>query len=193
MSVTESPADLSANTAVGNYTTTDRAHPLALQAWAVLCDRAEADQRLVFDACRRRRRVATTEDQAVALHALERCRAEIDGTLTRRKYDAFRDSREGRKSWPTVRFIRDAFGTWAQAMEATGEPVPDATTVRLTAKGRRFTAEEIVKLAQRWAQTASRPLEEGAFVRWCISEDDAGRRAPRSVATIWTTSVASEN
>ena len=114
----------------------ERAHPLAAVLWGILRDRSEADRRLVFEACSRRLAPGrTTDQQAIALHALERFRAQQGKVPSRRQYDAFRSSQPNPKAWPPSSLIRNAFGGWSRARVALGEPEPDVLARRLRGNG----------------------------------------------------------
>jgi hypothetical protein len=172
-----------------------RAHPLAAAVFLQLRQRSEADRQLVHQALQRRLGVQTrTERQEQAAVALERFTAArkqaraahtsrhaplprwAEKEPSRTRYEWFRAEQPEPKAWPSAQLIRNAFGTWQQALAAIGQaPAPDFTARGLLATGPAFVEGEALAALRLWVKDVdavdpTAPLLENDYIGWAQRE-----------------------
>ncbi len=154
--------------------------PLAMALFGVARELPAADRRVLLSAIDGRLHGVAGERARVALEVLRLCERETQETVSKRRYERWRDAHPERESLPSSTYVANSLGgSWARAMDATGvAPSVEHATFRWHRQGPSPSDQEVLDELGRCAREVRVDFTFGEYREWALAQraSDPDRR-----------------
>jgi hypothetical protein len=154
--------------------------PLAMALFGVARELPAADRRVLLSAIDGRLHGVAGERARVALEVLRRCERETQETVSKRRYERWRDAHPERGSLPSSTYVANSLGgSWARAMDAAGvAPSIEHAAFRWHRQGPSPSDQEVLDELGRCAQEMRVDFTFGEYREWALAQraSDPDRR-----------------
>jgi hypothetical protein len=154
--------------------------PLAMVLFGVVRDLPASERRVLLSAIDGRLHSVSGERARLALEVLRRCESETHKTVSKRRYERWRESHPERASLPSSTYVSNSLGgSWARAMDAAGvTPSVEHSTFRWHRQGSAPSDEEVLVELRRCAQELHVDFTFGEYRAWALEQrtEDPSRR-----------------
>ncbi|HEV3318455.1 MAG TPA: hypothetical protein VG053_01820 [Solirubrobacteraceae bacterium] len=152
---------------------------LAMALFGVVRGLPAAERRVLLSAVDGRLHGVGGERARLALEVLRRCERETRQTVSKRRYERWRENHPERKSLPSSTYVANSLGgSWARAMDAAGvTPAVEHTTFRWHRQGPAPADKEVLGELRRCAQEQGPDFTFGEYRAWALAQRaaDPGR------------------
>ncbi|MGH2911742.1 MAG: hypothetical protein ACRDJ3_04625 [Solirubrobacteraceae bacterium] len=154
--------------------------PLAMALFSVVRDLPASERRVLLSVIDGRLHSVIGERSRLALEVLRRCESETQETVSKRRYERWRESHPERASLPSSTYVSNSLGgSWARAMDAAGvTPSVEHSTFRWHRHGPAPSDEEVLVELRRCAQELRVDFTFGEYRAWALEQraEDPSRR-----------------
>jgi hypothetical protein len=154
--------------------------PLAMALFGVARELPAAERRVLLSAIDGRLHGVRGERARLALEVLRRCEREIGQTVSKRRYERWREAHPERDTLPSSTYVANSLGgSWARAMDAAGvTPAVEHATLRWHRQGPAPTDEEVLEELRRCAQELRVDFVFAEYRTWALAQraENPGRR-----------------
>jgi hypothetical protein len=143
---------------------------LAMALFGVVRELPAAERRVLLSAIDGRLHGVRGERARLALEVLRRCEREIGQTVSKRRYERWREAHSEREMLPSSTYVANSLGgTWARAMDAAGvAPAVEHATLRWHRQGPVPTDEEVLEELRRCARELRIDFAFGEYRAWAL-------------------------
>jgi hypothetical protein len=153
---------------------------LAMALFGVVRELPAAERRVLLSAIDGRLHGVGGERARLALEVLRRCEQETQQTVSKRRYERWREKHPERTSLPSSTYVVNSLGgSWARAMDAAGvTPAVEHSTFRWHRQGPTPSDKEVLGELRRCARELGVDFTFGAYREWALEQRaaDPGRR-----------------
>jgi hypothetical protein len=146
--------------------------PLAMALFGVARELPVAERRVLLSAIDGRLHGVGGERARLALEVLRRCEREIGQTVSKRRYERWREAHSERDTLPSSTYVANSLGgSWARAMDAAGvAPAVEHATLRWHRQGPAPTDEEVLQELRCCARELRADFAFGEYRAWALAQ-----------------------
>lgn len=143
---------------------------LAMALFGVVRELPASERRVLLSAIDGRLHGVGGERARLALEVLRRCEREIGQSVSKRRYERWREAHPERKMLPSSTYVANSLGgSWARAMDTAGvTPAVEHTTLRWHRQGPAPTDEEILEELRCCARELRVDFAFGEYRAWAL-------------------------
>jgi hypothetical protein len=149
---------------------------LAMALFGVARELPAAERRVLLSAIDGRLYNVSGERARLALEVLRRCERETQQTVSKRRYERWRESHPERETLPSSTYVANSLGgSWARAMDAAGvTPSVEHATFRWHRQGPAPSDQEVCAELCRCAQEVREDFTFGEYRAWALQQRAEG-------------------